>query len=255
MEQWDQIVYERLRPYRTRTLQDLEQRVGDVPALIESLIKKGKRPRILEVGHGYGSVVMQLLQRFGSSIELHAISKEEFWGGWQVIKRSAILANLISETAASIISRPEIHVGDLNLGLPFPTDYFDLIYSQVSFYLVREKFLFLEECSRILAPQGVGLVDVHPLVLPDVIPELATLLDIRIKGSRIDFWHFIERCSWLHRRFAPWEYLEITKTEHPSLPAMLRLSFNLSELRADWAGAKSIYEVNSTPTCVSAKPL
>jgi len=153
---------------------------------------------------------------------------------------------LLEERDLMTLERPTIHTADLNCGLPFPSSHFDFIYSQVSFFLFREKLLFLEECSRVLAPGSVAWIDVNPLKLGDVPPELAILLDIRTDEGPVDFWTFVEEVSWLSRREASMrDYLEIRKHDPPNLNAVLKAAVDLTLLHNNWHGTKSIY---STPS-------
>jgi hypothetical protein len=71
-----------------------------------------------------------------------------------------------------------------------------------------------------------------------------TLLDIRSGNESLDLWKFIDRFSWLSRKQATKrDYLEITKCQNPQLNAILRSALNLGDLRADWYGIKSVYEL------------
>lgn len=245
MSHWDQELYSHLRRYRSRSLFELEKRIGDIRKPINNLILRGKRARVLEVGHGFGSVLIQLLKYYDSKIELHAISIEQYWGSWDVIQRNALQMNILDQQELAVLEQPAIHIADINYGLPFPSDYFDFIYSQVSFFQLKEKLFFLEECSRVLNTDGLAWIDINPLKLLDVVPpELAILLDIRTSHGPIEFWNFIKNMHWLSRRHAAMrDCVEIRKDDHPSFNASLQTAINLNDLRSDWQGVKSIYKL------------
>jgi SAM-dependent methyltransferase len=246
MTDWDRELYLNLQPYRGRSLADLEKRVGDITGPIDGLVRSRKRPRVLEVGHGFGSVLVQLMKRYGSGIELHAISDQEYWGSWDVVRRNALDLNLVEESELLAVEPPTIHTADVNAGLPFRSGHFDFIYSQVSFFLLREKLFFLEECSRVLAAGSVAWIDVYPLKGRNAPAELCMLLDIRTDQGSIDFWAFTEKFSWLSRRTASMrDYLEVRRHDHPRLNATLASAVDLNKLCGDWYGMRSIYHVPS----------
>ena len=247
----DERTYINLRPFRSRSLTDLESRIGPVKDIIRDHIQAGRRPVVLEVGHGFGAVLVELLMTFGDAIELHAISKESYWGSWQIIKENAARLGIADESSLRTLTMPILHVADVNDGLPFPSNSIDLVFSQATFYLFREKLAFISECSRVLVQDGVAKIDVHPLVVPDRPAELSTLLDLRIRRRSVEFWTFISQIEFLRRGWVPerGDYLEIRQSTQPTLPAKKRLALDLQDLNHSWFGTKTIYDVDPDSPC------
>ena len=243
MIEWNEATYNDLAPYRSRPLDELEKRLGDITSLIDDLLARGGRPRILEIGHGFGSVLVQLLLRYGSRIELHAISIEKYWGSWDVITRNAVQMDLATETELAELPQPIIHTADLNLGLPFAPGFFSFVFSQVSFFLVREKLHLIAECARVVDGGGTAWIDVNPLEVQGVPAELASLLDIRSSSGPVPFWSFVRLHPWLVRREAPMrDFLEIKSQPAPKFAATLVSAIDLHLLSSHWYGTKSIYD-------------
>jgi predicted SAM-dependent methyltransferase len=82
-----------------------------------------------------------------------------------------------------VSSGPHVRVHDLNKGIPFPDDTFDIVYhSHLLEHLTKEKALdFLQECFRVLKKQGIIRVAV-----PDLEQIARTYLEALDKASRGD---------------------------------------------------------------------
>jgi ubiquinone/menaquinone biosynthesis C-methylase UbiE len=231
--------------FRSRDLSELELRAGSLPPLIDKFIQAGRTPGVLEVGFGFGTVLVQLEKAYGSKIVLHGINKTEDHGDWNVILWNARRLGLISESTSESFRHPNLHFCDVSEGLPFEDESFDIVFSQTSFYLFREKAFFLEEVSRILRPGGIGRIDVSPLCNSNLPVQYATLLEIWKDGREIKFWDYIALFPQFKKRMRPRGdyYLEIRHAEERDIRLKLAGSLWLPSICEDWSGTKSIYSV------------
>ena len=124
---------------RARGLDKLGRRVGDITKVIDSLLKGKRKIRVLEVGFGFGRVLMELQKIYGNKVELYGMSKRRGHGDWKDIKKVAVEEGIFSEKEIKKIPKPSLHFGDIDEGLPFKTNSFDFVYSQVSFFYYKDK--------------------------------------------------------------------------------------------------------------------
>ncbi len=233
------------QPFRARNLAELGMRAGAIPPLIDKLIAAGRTPRVLEVGFGFGTVLVELEQAYGSRIELHGINKSEELGDLSVILWNAERLGLISRPDFEKLSSLHLHFGDVNAGIPFEDQSLDIVFSQTSFYLFREKAFFLEEVSRVLRPGGIARIDVLPLYKSGVPPQYASLFEIWRNGREIQFWDYIAQFPQFRQKLRPKGdyYLEVRHTEERGLQLKLAGSLWLPSISEAWDGTKSIYVV------------
>lgn len=234
-----------LQPYRGRGLRQLRNRIGDLPTRVNAFLALHKHMRILEVGCGFGTALLELRRLGGDRVELHGINKRAEEGDWEAVLESARQNRIVSPGTLAMLTPPFLHFADVDRGLPFPTDYFDLVYSQVSFFYYEQKAFFLEEVNRVISSRGTALLDVQ-IDRPTIPPEYRSCIEIWQGARRIPFWHYIRAFSQLRRRRGERQpYLEIKK----GLPLDLRLDFahaiRLHDICPDWWGQKSIYRVRS----------
>ena len=235
------------QPFRARDLGELGLRAGSIPPLIDKLIETGRTPSVLEVGFGFGTVLVELEQAYGSRITLHAINKRREHGDWNVILWNAEKLGLISRSDFENFRCPSLHFGDVCAGLPFEDQSLDLIFSQTSFYLFDGKAFFLEEVSRVLRPGGIARIDVSPLHMDGVPRQYASLFEIWSDGREIQFWDYIMQFPQFRKR--PRQrgdyYLEVKHTEERGIQLKLAGSLWLPSICEAWDGTKSIYTVMS----------
>jgi len=238
---------DKLLPFRARGLRDLEKRIGDIAPFIDEKLKTGKQIRILETGFGFGVTLMELRKKYGAKVELHGINKMQSHGDWSTIQTVAIQQGIFSERELKDAIPPTITFHDVSRGLPYPNDYFDLVYSQVSYMFYDEKASFLEEVNRVLSKEGTGRIDLY-IHRPGIPIEYATSFEIWDGEKQIPFWDYIKRFSSLQERTAKRRsFLEMTKI--PSLDLRLELAYaiDLNSICKGWQGRKSIYKVRLLP--------
>ncbi|MEM1366885.1 MAG: class I SAM-dependent methyltransferase [Cyanobacteria bacterium P01_H01_bin.15] len=163
-------VYPRDNKYTSRPVENYNTLFS--PFNIVEILKNIQSPqheiRLLELGIGQGRVLMQLRKLF-SEMELHGISQKK----WQLlnnpdyIKQTAVYWNIFTESEVNQIKLPVLHFRDINHGnLAFlPSNYFDLIISQVSFGYIHQKARLIEEFWRVLKPNGIALHDLDNFII------------------------------------------------------------------------------------------
>lgn len=232
-----------LAPFRGRGLGKLQERVGDIVPLIEARLARRTPVRLLEVGAGFGRVLVELRQRYGTRVELHAINKRKSHGDWPDMQRNALNQGLATAAELGDMVPPELHFVNVGDGLPFPDGRFDLVYSQVSFPYYENKAGFLEDVNRVLDSDGIARIDVR--IRNERIPgPYSESFEIWDGGRRVSFWDHIRPIRGLRRRktLKGW-YLEMTKSHTLNLGLDLRHVVPLNEICADWWGNKSVYAV------------
>ena len=231
------------QPFLGRGLDDLASRVGDLRPRVNECRKRKPHVRILEIGCGFATALLQLRLLGDPGLELHGINRVPEDGDPDSIRESARQNGLAAPQALRTIPLPHIHYLNVDDGIPFPNGYFDLVYSQVAFDHVRRKAALLQEIARVLSAGGVGLIDAS-IERPELPEPYRTLFEIWDHGREVSFWEYIQAIEPLQRRqVASRPYLEV----RPAGALDLRLEFvdaiGLSEICRDWWGAKSIYRV------------
>lgn len=232
-----------LRQHRGRGVGHLRKRVGDLREVIRPTLRDHGRARVLEVGCGFGVVLAQLRAAYGERVELHGINKHESHGSWETAVRSAAEQGLVRPEELASAAPATFHYANVNAGLPLPSDYFHLAYSQVSFFYYDKKAFVLEELNRVLAPGGVALVDVM-IERDELPPEYSCCFEIWKRGVRVSFWDYIARFENMERREGSARpYLYMKKVERLDLGLKLAHAIRLNDICKDWWGTKSVYRV------------
>ncbi len=112
--------------------------------LIEELLRWAEvqqASQIIDVGCGIGGSSLYLAQKFNAAVA--------------GITLSPVQANRASQraSAAGLANRAQFQVADA-LGMPFPDQSFDLVWSLESGEHMPDKQKFLQECQRVLRPGG-----------------------------------------------------------------------------------------------------
>jgi SAM-dependent methyltransferase len=144
----------------SRSLADFDAKFGAGAILraIEGRRRTNAPVRVLEIGCGEGRVLMELRKMYPDA-ELHGINRKP----WELMQGSGSLA----ETATHYrifgpgelpgLALPAIHFCDA-ASLPFPSDHFDVIVSQVAVPYVARKDLMLAEAWRVLKPGATAFL-------------------------------------------------------------------------------------------------
>jgi SAM-dependent methyltransferase len=227
---------------RSRGLEKADSRLGGALGdALSSLLARGGRLTVLEVGCGYGRVLLELRAGYGDRFELHGINLEPGYN-------EKLIRDFARDQELDVAGAPfpTIHIHDADQGIPFPSDTFDLILSVATFHSIRDKLRFLEEVSRTLKPDGVGLIE-FPTARVDMVGKPVP----SHYQQRIELWRHgmpVDVCEWLGSspgitvgEAKDDRYLKVAKSPDFKLEADLVAHFFLAGLCDSWWGCQSIY--------------
>ena len=230
-------------PFRARGHAELVDRVGGVFADIDVRLDRGQPVRVLELGCGYGTVLLELGQRYGPQVELHGINREQNDGNADIFLRNGIERGLITPGNPPAFALPTIAYVDVADGLPYDDDTFDIVYSQVAWRYFPNKVGVLREVSRVLRADGLARIDAEEL-RPELPREYQRLVEIWKDGILVPFGVYLRRFGMAFMPCVEGEYLRFEKA--PGFGDDLERIFEIdvSKLHPQWNGVKCIYRLN-----------
>ena len=229
---------------KNRGLEEAKVKLGDLEKIIEKLLERKKVLNVFESGCGYGKVMVQLKKKFGKKINIMGMNLIKEHGDKKKLISFALEEGLIGPSEKIKLKDIKIIFGDAGERIPFKKGSIDLVYSQSSVYLYRDKMRFLEEVARVLAPGGKARI-----TFPDEnrkLPEdLRNLLRIYSEERLVSFREFISRFKSIRviKLKGNRDVLEI-------LPSNLKFGLDLvsaldvHELNRNWFGVVSFYFLN-----------
>jgi SAM-dependent methyltransferase len=233
---------EEFSQYRSRGIDIFTDRCGDITKDIKKLLKNKEKIKVLELGPGYGKVLLELKQIFGDKIETYGITHQKEWSE-KKIKKFA-LANKMFSKADVDNNIPQIYFQDLNYNLKLPSNKFDIIFSQSSFQHVSSKALALEETHRLLTKDGIARIHLQPGNDEHIRTKLGPLFDIWDgKGGRMYFHKYAKR----FKNITPLRKgFKITKTKNFDLKLKKLRSLHIKKLDDSKTGVQTIYIITSS---------
>ncbi len=229
-------------PFRARGHAQLVERIGGVFADIDQRLERNDVVRVLELGCGYGTVLLELQRRYGRRVELSGINREPGDGDADILLRNGIEHGLIAADAPLTTALPVVTYADVALGLPFDDESFDIVYSQVAWLYFANKVAVLREVSRVLRDDGLAKIDADEL-RPGLPNEYKRLVEIWQDGRLIPFGDYLRRFSMVFAPAPDGEYLRFGKSPRFGQDLQLVLQVDLSELHAHWDGVKCVYRL------------
>jgi SAM-dependent methyltransferase len=151
---------------RTRALETINRKLKSVRApledVIEGLLADGRHVSVLEIGFGWGPVLIELAWRFRSRpVSFAGINLESR----PPVERSedlAAVAEALEIVPADDIDDfrcPEVHFYDATT-LHFDDESLDFVYSAVTIRFIPDKARLLEEVARVLRPGGRAILHI-----------------------------------------------------------------------------------------------
>lgn len=227
-------------PFRARGHAELVDRVGGIFADIDERLTRRPVVRVLELGCGYGTVLLELAHRYGPRVDVHGINREYGDGNADILLRNGLERGLIPADAPLTQPLPAITYCDVADGLPFDADSFDIVYSQVAWRYFGNKVAVLREVSRILRDDGLAKIDAEELRC-DLPPEYQRLVEIWHNGVLVPFGDYLRGFGMAFTPCVEGEYLRFAKV--PTFGEDLERVFEIdvNKLDARWNGIKCIY--------------
>jgi SAM-dependent methyltransferase len=225
--------------HRGRGLADLERLIGGVVAEVDAILARRATARILEVGCGYGTALLELRARYGDRVDLHGLNRQAWDGNRDILLRNA------ADRGLEGIVLPTLHYADVADGLPFPTGTFDLVFSQVAWMYFGNKIAVLREILRVLDEGGVAKIDVDEM-RPGLPPEYARLTEIWEAGRLVPLREYASRFGMALSPALDGEYLHFGRCPGFGGDLELVCEIDLARLYGEWNGIKCVYRVTTT---------
>jgi SAM-dependent methyltransferase len=225
--------------HRARGLAQLDRLVGGVDADIDARLGRRRPVRILELGCGYGTALLELGARYGAEVELHGLNRHPEDGDRDILLRNAADRGIVGLDGAPPVL-PELHFADVADGLPFAERSFDLVYSQVAWLYFGNKLAVLKETMRVLADDGIAKIDADEL-RPGLPPELGRLVEIWDAGRLLPLRDYGARFGVELRPADEGEYLRFGRCAGFADDVELVFELDVSRVHADWDGIKCVY--------------
>ena len=238
--------------HRARGLHDLERHVGDVCGEIDARLARG-RPvvRVLELGCGYGTALLELRARYGHRVELHGFNRVPDDGNTEIMLRNAVDHRIFGDATPAAADIPVLAYGDVAAGLPFDDGAFDLVVSPVPWLYFGRKIDVIREVIRVLRGDGLARIDADES-RPGMPAEYARLVEIWDDDTVLPFGEYLARHGLSLAPAPDGHFLRIAKVAGFGSDVDPVLEIDLSALHAHWDGIKCVYRVRTAPG--SARP-
>jgi SAM-dependent methyltransferase len=227
-------------PFRARGHAELVDRVGGIFAEIDARLECRERVSVLELGCGYGTVLLELGHRYGSRVEVNGINREPRDGNLDILRRNGLERGLIAPEDATTHPLPTIAYVDVADGLPYPDGTFDIVFSQVAWRYFGDKVRVLREVNRVLREDGIAKIDADEL-RPDLPHEYQRLVEIWDEGRLVTFHDYVARFGMDFVESVEGEYLHFGKTSRFGEDLECVFEIDVSELNRAWNGVKCVY--------------
>ncbi len=235
--------YRRKFAWRGRGEDALQRHVGGIAAEIDAHLERRAPVRILELGCGYGTALLDLRARYGARIELHGLNRVPHDGDADVLLRNARERGILGPDAAPPPGwLPTLHYADVARGLPFPARSFDIVFSQVAWLYFGDKMAVLRNVVRVLDDGGVAKIDADEL-RAELPPEYRRLVEIWEGDRLLPFGDYLRRHDAALVSAPEGEYVRLGRSEGLGADLVLALEIDLAALNAHWDGVKCIYRL------------
>lgn len=228
--------------HRARGLRKLDAHVGGITADIDARLSRANVVRILELGCGYGTALLELRARYGNRVELHGLNRFPHDGNAEILARNAADHGIFESLPADVRALPTIAYGDIAEGLPYPDDHFDIVYSQVAWLYFGRKLDVLREIGRVLHGDGLAKIDADEL-RPALPSEYARLVEIWDGGTVVPFAEYVARHGMVLTAAPEGSYLRFGKVASIAADVEPLFEIDLATINDDWDGIKCVYRL------------
>lgn len=232
---------------RLRGLKEAKERIGDIENEVSQLLLKKKKIRILEVGCGYGRILLELKKIFGDKITTEGINLEKEWNE-KLCRKFGLKEKIFTEKEINK-NLPKIHILDVGKKISLKSNSYDLIISQATVQYIGDKVLFLEEVNRILTKQGKAIIEIQEIKRSHP-PEYSNLFEIWENCKIIQFRDYIKRFRNINvkkSKFWGENCSVITMKKSKKFKLNLKLmncfGYDINRICKKWRGDKAVYIV------------
>jgi len=239
--------------HRARGLRDVDLRVDGVEDEIDARVARGDVVRVLELGCGYGTALLELRARYGARVELHGLNRVHDDGNAEILARNAADRRIFDAVPDGARDLPAIAYGDVADGLPFDDDYFDVVYSQVAWLYFGRKIDVLRETIRVLRRDGVAKIDADEL-RPGLPAEYARLVEIWDDGVLVPFADYLDRHGMALAAAPEGHYIRLGKVASFGADLEPVFEIDLATIDPHWDGIKCVYRRRAPPRSPQCDP-
>ena len=228
--------------HRARGLRELDAHIGGITADIDARLSRANVVRILEIGCGYGTALLELRARYGDRLELHGMNRFPHDGDAEILACNAADHRIFESWPVDARELPTIAYGDIAEGLPYPEDHFDIVYSQVAWLYFGRKLNVLREIVRVLRTDGLAKIDADEL-RPALPAEYARLVEIWEDGALVPFADYVARHGMALTAAPEGSYLRFGKVASVAKDVEALFEVDLATVNDDWDGIKCVYRM------------
>jgi SAM-dependent methyltransferase len=239
--------------HRARGIAELERHVGGVDAEITARLARQDVVRVLELGCGYGTALLELRARYGHRVELHGLNRVHGDGNAEILLRNARERRIFGDAPVGVADLPTIAYADVAQGLPFADDFFDVVVSQVAWLYFGRKIAVIRDVVRVLRDDGIAKIDADE-VRPGLPPEYARLVEIWQDGVLVPFGDYLARHAMALAKAPDGHYLRFGKVPSFGDDLVDVLEIDLCTVHAHWDGIKCVYRLRSEAAQPPAPP-
>lgn len=226
---------------KTRGLKEARMKLGNIDKIIDDMLRKKIKIKIFESGCGYGRLMMDLAIKYGDKVEIIGMNLKPSHGDKKIMIQNAIKEKIISRKDLRNFKLPKIIYGDAGKEIPFKTNSIDLVLSQTSSYLYKDKLHFFEEVAKVLNKKGIARI-----TFPEsssIPKEFLPLLRIYKDGKTINFDKFIKKYKEIKSIKTPKGKAIEIKSGKLKFNVKFEASINLNNLDKKLFGVQSIYYI------------
>ncbi|MBU0894822.1 MAG: class I SAM-dependent methyltransferase [Nanoarchaeota archaeon] len=230
---------------RRRGLEETADILGDINKEINFLLKNKKRIKILEVGCGYGKLLLELKKLYGNKIATFGINKEPRWN-LKLIRKFGIMEKIFTKNEIDK-NLPKLFITDADNKLPFKSNTFDLVFSQRTIQYIKDKAKYLEELNRVCSVKGLIISDIQNGAQDsqDRPLELQNRWEIWSNNKKLSIYNVLSKKKniklYIEKGNPQDKCIRINKDPKFNLNLKLISSIDLHAINKKWWGIKSIY--------------
>lgn len=227
-------------PFRGRGLSRFQAKGPYIDDFIEKW--PGETIRILEIGCGFGQLLLDLKIKYGDRVDLYGVSLEEGSVSLDVVSRVARYTKKIGQDYV-LDSGISFKFCDAGEHIPFDDNYFDLIVSQEAVVYVHDKANLLREVNRILSANGQALMWTGFEIIGPIDNEVWSTFEIYDNGVLLNIREYLQAFpNVIYKMTEMGAVLKMTKDPTMKMDIRLRNVVDLNSFDESLVGIRSVYD-------------